>query len=246
MSYTMTHLVIADYYRKLKQMPSDEANVFLLASVGADSVHRNENYSKAMKEKSHIFPEELVWGDIYLEEQMDKWYENIKAFYETKKTFAKTSLEKAFLEGYLLHLLVDIFNCAYIYAPNLIGYGMDVEGFRRDYREQCLKQDQNLYQQYKYTSQIFEDLEKAVCIMKEFDILENLNLEAEINVYSLEKHVKHDKQIYESIQYLDMEKTTMITEKITNNFIRDVGKICVELLFSFPEKKGLFQVNVNS
>ena len=56
MSYTMTHLVIADQYTKRHGMTFSEAALFLLASFSPDSVHADANFHPAMKGRSHFNP----------------------------------------------------------------------------------------------------------------------------------------------------------------------------------------------
>ena len=242
MSYTMTHLIIADQYRKQHKMPKQLADLFLLGTVCPDSIHGNRNFQPVMKERSHSFPEELPWGNIYKEEQMDKWYENIKEFYISKEMLVGSEMEEIFLKGYMMHLVVDIFNCAYFYSPNLVQYGLNVAEFRRAYREECLIQDNYLYQRYEETKELFDDLKDGITTLKNTSILENLGLTEEINVDAICKHIEESKREYDSYGEIGAVDAKMITKEDTEYFIKRLGELCEELLFDFPEMDRLFQI----
>ena len=242
MSYTMTHLIIAHQYIKRHGIQSPEAGLFLLASISPDTVHASSHYDPSMKERSHFMPEDIRWGNIFKEEQMDRWYIELQKFYRSRYSSSLSSMEVAFLGGYTTHILVDIFNCKYFYSPNLIQYGLDVANFRMDYREQCIYQDQLLYQQYGVRENIFEQLAVGVDLLREYPILKHLDLENEINCDFIYDNLQDNERFYKAGKCEPGRKMSMITAEATNKFIQEMGKQCDELLFDLPVKKHLFEV----
>lgn len=242
MSYTMTHLVTADQYTKRHGMTYSEAALFLLASFSPDSVHADPNYDPAMKERSHFMPEDIKWGDIYKEEQMNSWYESVRAFYRSRYSPSLLAMELAFLQGYAHHLLVDIFNCQWFYSPNLIQYELNVKAFRRDYREQCLNYDHFLYQNYEHTEDVFQKLNAGIELLEQYPIFERLNLQNEILCNNIKEKIKLTEQEYITSNRVLMNME-MITVEDSQRFIEEMRVQCDKLLFKFPEKEHLFKVN---
>ena len=242
MSYIMTHLVIADQYTMRHGMTFLEAALFLLASFSPDSVHADANFHPAMKERSHFMPEDIKWGDIYKEEQMDSWYESVRLFYRSRYSPSLTPMELAFLQGYAHHLLVDIFNCQFFYAPNLIQYGLNVKAFRKDYREQSLNYDHFLYGDYKQSEEIFQKLSAGIELLDKYPILEHLNLQNEIRCNNIRKKIKMTEQEYTTSNRV-LKNMDMITVEDSQRFIEEMRVQCDKLLFEFPEEEHLFEVN---
>jgi hypothetical protein len=182
-----------------------------------------------MKEHSHFMPEEINWGHIYLDQQMEDWYAAIRENYLSRNLDDLNGLERAFLVGYGIHLLVDVFNCKYFYAPNLCKSGLDVEAFRKEYREQCLDFDHALYRDYKYTEEIFQKLEQGLNLLRNHPVLENLNLDKEINCISIGKMIESAKMEYEKSSRTVQPNAHMITQEGSMRFIEEMGVHCNEL-----------------
>ena len=242
MSYSMTHLVIANSYAKRHCMEPSEEAMFLLASISPDAVHANIAFNKKMKGNSHCMPNEIEWGNIYLEEQMDSWYKAVGEFYKGRYSESLTSLELAFLKGYTIHLFVDICNCQWFYAPHLIQYGLDVGAFRKEYREQSIAYDKYLYQNFSDAVGVFGKIESAASLFTEKKILESLQMQDILLEQDVLKNIERTKK-----QYIDCDvpcelSGTMITIRDSEAFIREMGKKCDSLLFDFPLQEKLFQV----
>lgn len=242
MSYTMTHLVIANQYMQMRNFAPQEAGLFLIATVSPDSVHKEKNYNPHKKERSHFQPEGVAWGTIYEEAVMDRWYLEIKKFYLSRYSPQLTPMDIAFLQGYTVHLLVDIFNCKMVYAPNLIQYGLDVKKFRMEYRAQCLKYDHFLYQKYTQSETIFHNMKAAADLLESYPVLEHLGLREAISHDAIRRMVLDTEKAYKMEGISSLENAYMITEESGEAFIRETERQCEELLFDFPQKEHLFEV----
>ncbi len=112
MSYTMTHILIAERVLEYVNRPVNYAT-YIVGAIAPDAVHANPNYSIELKEKSHIFSEGLKWGEVTSENEFDKWLDSVKAFY----TNNYYKYDRDFFLGYIVHVLTDICNSRDIYAP---------------------------------------------------------------------------------------------------------------------------------
>ena len=112
MAYTMTHILIAEKVLEYANWPIDYAT-YIVGTIAPDAVHANHNYSRGLKEKSHIFAEGLKWGEVTRENELDEWLDSIKGFY--KNNYFK--YDRDFFLGYIVHVLADICSCREIYAP---------------------------------------------------------------------------------------------------------------------------------
>lgn len=247
MSYAMTHLLIADNYIERHSFDPEEQALFLIASISPDSVHARPDYDPHMKERSHFLPAGIAWGTVYQEEPMNRMYAAAAEFYRSRRRMGNPSkgldkMELAFLKGYTMHLLVDIFNCKLVYAPNLIRFGPDLERFRVDYRKQCMNFDNHLYWQLERSAELFQAMERGLELLKSNPILEGLGLKGRINVEEIGRFFDDTKQIYKQSYPVTPEDMYMITEDSSKGFIDDVGRQCGELLFDFPVREGLFRV----
>ena len=112
MAYTMTHILIAEKVLEYFNCPIDYAT-YIVGTIAPDAVHANHNYSRGLKEKSHIFAEGLKWGEVTRENELDEWLDSIKKFY--KNNYFK--YDRDFFLGYIVHVLADICSSREIYAP---------------------------------------------------------------------------------------------------------------------------------
>lgn len=95
------------------------------------------------KEVSHLFTEGLRWGQVENESQVQPWLDNIKEFYLKKRD----KYHFAFLLGYIVHLLTDVYCSVHFYGPFL----KSVSGDLATYKEQFKQENYNVnsYGNYK-------------------------------------------------------------------------------------------------
>lgn len=240
MSYAMTHLIIANEFAK--KMKIEEKEIFLLAGIAPDAVHVRADFTKPIKGKVHCLPEGLNWGEVYEEKHMINWYEKVKEFYEAKICKVTTSKEIAFLQGFTLHLLIDVLNCNLFYAANWIKFGLeDVEGYRAKYREECILQDNYLYCSYADREQVVTDLEKAM-EEKYTDILKKLGLDQYLEEKDLLKNVEYQVNNFAKAKVDSLEGLSIVTEENTQWFLDKVLEECLRMLFDFPKAGRTFEV----
>ena len=77
MVFTINHVIIAD--RVLEHIPEIvDYPTYILGTISSRRCfHVNENYSVKLKEKSHLFTPDLVWGKIYTWEKAEEWMQSI-------------------------------------------------------------------------------------------------------------------------------------------------------------------------
>ncbi len=80
MAYTMTHVLVANKVLEYFDRPIDYST-YMVGAVAPDAVHANPNYSPKLKEKSHLFAEDLKWGEVTDENEFSDWLQSIKEFY---------------------------------------------------------------------------------------------------------------------------------------------------------------------
>ncbi len=112
MSYTMTHILIADKMLEYIAPPVDYPT-YIVGAIAPDAVHASPDYTRTMKEKSHLFAKGAVWGRVTKENEFSDWIDSIKKFcllnYDKYK--------RDFFLGYIVHILTDVCACRQIYAP---------------------------------------------------------------------------------------------------------------------------------
>lgn len=248
MSYSMTHLIIAKEY--LRNNPVENPGLFLLANISPDCVHARNNFDKAMKERSHYLQKGTEWGTIFEEEPMKIWYDSLRSFYFEHSNRIKISGDRFstacsdFLDGYAMHILVDIFNCRLLYAPVRKKYGSDLEIFRKEYRNQCLIWDYHLYRSYYGTDDIFAEIKNGLADLPDSldHILEENGLNTVINAEDVKNNLAYNIDMYgKNMQEKLKDGAYMITEETSDYFISHVGEQCERLLYDFPEAGRLFK-----
>ncbi len=238
MSYSMTHLIIANRFAKERNIVNKD--IFLLANIAPDAVHSKKDFSFELKALSHQLQENEKWGQIWTQEAINIWYERLRKFYRKTIQHAEIEKERDFLMGYTLHILVDIFNCKLIYGPQLVKYNFDVENMRDEYRRECIGQDNYLYQNYEDTPEIMHALDRAL----EQDItdvlLENLELDKYITVRDIVESVTFFKNAYGMAESVEMKDYKMMSEESTREFLDEVSIEVNRLLYTFPEFEDTF------
>lgn len=112
MAYTMVHILAAD--RVLEYFPIiEDYSTYILGTIAPDAVHSNPDYTTKWKERSHLFAENHQWGMIDSLEAIEEWLGNIKKYYMENRG----RYNRDFLLGYIVHLMVDVYNSMHFYAP---------------------------------------------------------------------------------------------------------------------------------
>ena len=245
MSYAMTHLIIADMFSE--NVPAACKDLFLLASIAPDSVHSRADFTKKLKARCHFLQEEENWGEVYEEAPMIKWYGMLKAFYTEKSRLVSEPETEAFLKGYTLHILTDIFNCCKFYAPSWMKFGLDkVDDFRKVYRDECILQDNWLYQTNPKSAEITQAVSRAVNAFDLSAILAHLGLDKFMSAENLHEIVAYNLNNYEKASPVSLEGLNFVSEQASHRFISEVEAECESLLFDFPEIGRRFKVAVSA
>ncbi|MCR5799900.1 MAG: hypothetical protein K6G69_07485 [Lachnospiraceae bacterium] len=244
MSYAMTHLIIADRFADNDRIKYKD--LFLLASIAPDAVHARKDFSKELKARSHYLQEDAVWGEIYEESKMVKWYYRLKEFYTKRIQMAVNDPEVVFLQGYTLHILTDMFNCKLLYAPNWIKYGLDaVDAFRVEYRNECILQDNFLYQNYHRSSALEDELENAFVKYDIAEMITHLELSDLIDADNIIDNVRSNFKTLKEAPKASFEGLKMVSEKDSGSFIDEVESECERLLFTFPDAERTFNIDTS-
>lgn len=248
MSYAMTHLIIANEFADIRKI--EEKGIFLLAGIAPDAVHARADFTKEIKASAHFLQPEYGWGEVYEEEPMKVWYGRLRKFYESRKGLVRNKKEEAFLQGYTLHILTDIFNCQLLYAHNFIEYGLDLDAFRAEYRRECIVQDNFLYQNSPCTPCIEETLNEAVEDGLDQEILDRLALKDIIAQNVLDNaryqlglyHAECDRIAQGDAGKASFDGLRMVSRADSEYFISHVGAECERMLFGFPDAGRTFRI----
>lgn len=240
MSYAMTHLIIADMFAE--NVPVACRDLFLLGSIAPDSVHSRADFTKRLKARCHYLQEEENWGEVYEEAPMIKWYGMLKAFYRKKSVAATDPAAEAFLKGYTLHILTDIFNCCKFYAPSWMKFGLDkVDDFRKVYRSECILQDNWLYQTNPKSAEITQAIARAADAFDLSAILARLGLDKFMSAENIRDVVAYNLNNYKQSSPVSLEELNFVSEHASHSFISEVEAECENLLFDFPETGRRFK-----
>lgn len=117
MAYTMTHILIAEKVLEDIKMPVDYST-YIVGAIAPDAVHASPDYTRIMKEKSHLFAEGAIWGKVTKESEFHDWLESIRTFYAGNCD----KYNRDFFLGYIVHVLTDVCSCRQIFAPFIIQY----------------------------------------------------------------------------------------------------------------------------
>lgn len=238
MSYTMTHLIIAD--KIADRLHISHKDLFLLANMSPDAVHCRKDFSMVLKARAHFLKPDDKWGRIYSEESMTLWYDLLREFYKDRIKKVQNELQEVFLKGYTLHILVDIFNCKLLYAKNLLRYDFKVEDMRDEYRRECTLQDIYLCQNYERTEKIVEQVARALDEKLDEETLEILGLDVFINRQNIADSIVYFKSLYEGKAPVSLEGLEMLSAESTECFLNRVAEETAKRLYDFPEAGHTF------
>ena len=156
MSYTMTHIYIADRVAEYLKCITDYPT-YLLGSIAPDSVHARDDYEPAYKERSHLFTEGLRWGKIENEAQVEAWEKSITDYYNSHKGIVDFN----FLLGYTVHLFSDVYSSMNYYAPFVKSMGGDIEKVKPQFWKENFGYNYYLYLQYSKDHDLRDTLRKG-------------------------------------------------------------------------------------
>lgn len=149
MPFQMTHLWMA---KKMLNSNILKPHDFLLGSIAPDSVHLRPNYSRVMKDISHLYVGDETTTNI------TEWTINVMKFLYNNKESDKID----FIRGYCSHILTDIRNTILIYAPFRAefcsGFNKTITG---DYLKECADIDYELYLTCEEKDTIWEMLKQS-------------------------------------------------------------------------------------
>jgi hypothetical protein len=211
MAYTMTHILIADKVLEYFDCPIDYST-YMVGAIAPDAVHANPNYSRELKEKSHVFAEGLKWGEVTSENELEDWFDCVKEFYVNNHS----KYDRDFFLGYIVHILTDICSCREIYATFYNTLTKD---------EMVEKKKQFSHESYLVNYYLFCEYSKNKDLI---DILKKGRSYSIPNVYD---YTYFENRI---IQLLDFEFKSWDLGSIENNSIVTI-KNTMELLESAPE-----------
>lgn len=145
MSYTMTHILVAEKVKELLNLDVDYPT-YILGSTAPDAVHAATNYNPGMKERSHLHPERVRWGEMSSDDDLNEWMENIQKFYLENKD----KYDYSFFMGYVVHLLTDVYACGEVYIPNFIRKRTDENSaaLAAKFKEESYQVNYYLYKEY--------------------------------------------------------------------------------------------------
>ena len=145
MSYTMTHIYIAENVSKHVKGITDYPT-YILGAVAPDAVHAREDYTPTLKEKSHLFTEGLRWGKIENEKQVHAWEGSIRDYYLSHKGI----VDFDFLLGYTVHLYSDVYSSMNFFAPFVKSVKGDLSAAKERF----------LYENFGYNFYLYKEYEK--------------------------------------------------------------------------------------
>lgn len=162
MAFTITHVIIADmvleYIPEIEDYPS-----YILGTIAPDAVHANRKYSAKLKEKSHLFTPNLVWGEIDDWEKAEEWMKNIWNYYKVNQG----KYNNDFLWGYIVHLLVDVYNSMFFYTPFIQSIKEDYDETIKKYKDEAFGMSYYLFSKYSESKNLLEILQAGKAITME-------------------------------------------------------------------------------
>lgn len=216
MAYTMTHILIADKVFDYLDEPVDYST-YIVGSIAPDAVHASPDYTRTLKEKSHLFTKELVWGRVSKESEFEDWLASIKWFYVNNYD----KYDRDFLLGYIVHVLTDVCSCRQVFAPFYISlseenFNEKMEQFRKE--SYCV--NYYLFQEYSKEKNLLSILERGKSCQIP-DVFDNRLLEERIKqLYGFE-FAPHD------IEHISCNEICTIDN--TNELINDAPKMIKKL-----------------
>ena len=151
MAYTMTHVIIAEKLYKEFNKKIDYAT-YILGSTAPDAVHVLADYTPRLKEKSHIFPPGVNWGEVSKGDDEENWLENIRQYYMANRRSNSTG----FFEGYIIHLLSDVYCAIHFFEPFMKSITGDVGEKKNQFKEESYGVNYYFYERYQKEKNLYQ------------------------------------------------------------------------------------------
>lgn len=149
----MTHIFIAEKLYKEFNKEIDYAT-YILGSTAPDAVHVLEDYTPNLKEKSHIFPPGVNWGEVSKGDDENNWLESIRRYYVENKRNDSTG----FFEGYIIHLLSDVYCAIHFFEPFMKSITDDIVEKKNQFKEECYGVNYYFYERYQKEKNLYQIL----------------------------------------------------------------------------------------
>ena len=216
MSFAMVHILIADmvreYFSEIKDYPT-----YILGTIAPDAVHANKNYTPTLKEKSHLFTPNLIWGQIDDWNKAEEWLSNIKKYYKENQE----RYNHDFLLGYVVHLLADVYNSMYFYTPFMQSIKGDYEEAIKKYKEESFNINYYLFSKYSESKDVSEVLHNGKAITLE-GIVEQEDIKKRIDYLLQEEFMYRDVRVSQH-KICTIQGTEQLMEGAVN-FIKDKSR----------------------
>ncbi len=260
MSYAMTHFIINDIFSRNRI--HEARDYALLAAVAPDAVHMNPGFTKRLKAHSHFMQDSQNWGEIYEQEEINIWYGRVRDAYRARwdklqqklspcnergETLGADKLEAkelAFLQGYFVHVLTDLFNASDLYSGYFIKNGFQLDAFYPRYREECVQQDFYLYQNYEHIAEVEAAVARAAQDPDLDQMLTDLDLAQYFSADHLRSTVEYQFGKFGKAAPASLDGLKMATPAATDHFLNHVESECERMLFTFPEVENEFRVKI--
>lgn len=156
MAYTMTHIFIAEKLFDRFQKKIDYAT-YILGATAPDAVHVLENYTPKLKERSHLFPPGLRWGEVSKGEDDRNWLASIKRYYLENRQSDSTG----FLEGYIVHLLSDVYCAVHFFEPFVKSITSEREKIMAQLKEESYGVNYYFYELFSKQDDLYQILKEG-------------------------------------------------------------------------------------
>lgn len=223
MSYTMTHILVAENVAKhikgIKDFPT-----YIVGSIAPDAVHARADYDPAQKEKSHLFTEGLRWGHVENDSQVTAWVNNVRDYYYTHKG----TIDFDFLLGYMVHLFSDVYSSVHFYGPIVLAVGADFEEMRERFVKENFAYNYYLYREYSRGKDLraILDAGKAVTLK---GAIEKEDIEKRIRLLFEKEFTEKDISDIDSFEICTHEVMKQLIEGSTELVLAELKKLDREL-----------------
>jgi hypothetical protein len=213
MSFSMSHLYIAQQILKNNPQIIKDISQYYLGSLAPDAVYFRKSFNATEKSISHFY---IHLRQDNLEEFIENWKTNVKLFFSEHKSQNMDD----FLLGYCIHLMTDIYNHKYIVKPFILHFKNKDERERTTiYQNECLSVDFEIFQKNK-------ELEEILSIINRSNSIDFYNLISREELEKMKDHVVNKQ--YKNIPKIDTSKNEYIKyEKMmeeNNNTIEYIKK----------------------
>lgn len=147
----MTHVFIAEELYKEFNKEIDYAT-YILGSTAPDAVHVLADYSPRLKEKSHIFPPRVNWGEVSKGDDEERWLESIRQYYMANRRNDSTG----FFEGYIIHLLSDVYCAIHFFEPFMKSITGDILEKKNQFKEESYGVNYYFYERYQKCRNLYQ------------------------------------------------------------------------------------------